>query len=217
MGRGWKIGIGALVALIALLAVNALLVGDETEPAEVTVPDGRIIELPGGDVQVVDRGPRRPRPIVLIHCFTCAIDWWDRLMPRLDRDHRVVALDLLGHGGSEKPASGYSIENQADLVAQALERLAVRDALVVGHSLGGTVAVALAQQSPQLVDRIAIIGTAPSHEEGDLGLLANLAFAPITGEFLWRVKPDFAIKKGWRWPSRRASRFPTHLSRTSTG
>jgi pimeloyl-ACP methyl ester carboxylesterase len=108
----------------------------------------------------------------------------------------VVAIDLLGHGGSEKPASGYSIPNQADLVAQALGRLRVRDAEVVGHSLGGGVAVALAQQSPRLVNRVVIIDTPPTHEEGDLGLVAKLGFAPVIGEFFWRVKPDFAVKKG---------------------
>ncbi len=54
---------------------------------------------------------------MLIHGFTCAIDWWDRMMPLLERRHRVVAVDLLGHGGSEKPSSGYSMENQAKLVA----------------------------------------------------------------------------------------------------
>ena len=101
--------------------------------------------MPGGDLQVVDRGPRDGSPIVLIHCFTCAIDWWDGMMPLLDRDHRVIAVDLLGHGGSEKPSSGYSVPNQADVVAQALGRLGVRNAEVVGHSLGGAVAVALAR------------------------------------------------------------------------
>jgi len=197
MGRGWKIAIGILVALAVLIGVNALVTGAETKPAEVTVPGGRIVSLPGGDLQVVERGPRDGSPIVLLHCFTCAIDWWDGMMPRLQRRHRVVAVDLLGHGGSEKPESGYTIENQADLVAQALGRLGVRDAEVVGHSLGGPVAVALAEQSPQLVDRLVLIDSRSSREdEGDLGLLANLAFAPVIGEALWRIKPDFAVRQG---------------------
>jgi pimeloyl-ACP methyl ester carboxylesterase len=197
MGRGWKIAIGAVVALAVLLGLNALVVGKETKGAEVTVPGGRILELPGADLQVVDRGPRGAPPIVLVHCFTCAIDWWDRMMPMLERRHRVVAVDLLGHGGSEKPDSGYTVENQADLVAQALSRLGVRDAVVVGHSLGGAVAVALASQSPQLADRVFIVDTRSSaHDEGDLGILARLASAPVLGEALWRTKPDFAVRKG---------------------
>jgi pimeloyl-ACP methyl ester carboxylesterase len=196
MGRGWKIGIAVVGALIVLLVVNALLVDGKTKPAEVTVPGGRLLDLPAGEVQVVDRGPRAGAPIVLIHCFSCAIDWWDRVMPALERGHRVVAIDLLGHGGSEKPGSGYSIPHQAEVVAQALERLGVRDAEVVGHSLGGTVATALAQDSPALVERVVIIDTAPDHSRGSLGFIAGLAFQPVIGEALWQIKPDFAVRDG---------------------
>lgn len=196
MGRGWKIALGIVAALAVLIAVNAMVTGAETKPAEVTEPGGRIVSLPGGDLQAIERGPRDGSPIVLIHCFTCAIDWWDGVIPRLAQRHRVVAVDLLGHGGSEKPSSGYTIENQADLVAGVLGRLDVRDATVVGHSLGGTVATALAERSPALVDRVAIVDSEAEHEEGDLGLLAKLAFAPVVGDALWRVKLDFTVRQG---------------------
>ncbi|HEV7770229.1 MAG TPA: alpha/beta fold hydrolase [Solirubrobacterales bacterium] len=196
MGRGWKIGIGVAIVLLGLLALNAILVDGKTKPAEVTVPGGRLLDLPGGEVQVVDRGPHDADPIVLIHCFTCAIDWWDAAMPLLARNHRVVAIDLLGHGGSEKPGSGYSIPDQADLMAAALQRLGVRKAEIVGHSLGGTIAVALAQRTPRLADRVVIIDTAPDHSRSSLGLIAGLAFQPVIGEALWRIKPDFAVRDG---------------------
>jgi pimeloyl-ACP methyl ester carboxylesterase len=196
MRRGWKIAIGVLAGLLALLAANALLVDGETKSAAVTVPGGRILDLPGAQLQVVEHGPRGASPIVLIHCFTCAIDWWDGMMPALERRHRVVAVDLLGHGGSEKPASGYSIPHQAELVAEAMERLGVGPAEVVGHSLGGGVAVALAQSAPQLVEKVVIIDTPPTHDDGNLGLIAQLGFAPVIGEAFWRLKPDFAVRKG---------------------
>lgn len=196
MRRGWKILIAVGVVLLVLIGVNALVTGAETKPAGVTEPGGRIVSLPGGDIEVVEKGPRAGSPIVLIHCFTCAIDWWGGMIPILARDHRVVAVDLLGHGGSEKPKSGYSIPNQADLVAGVLGRLGVRDAEVVGHSLGGVVVTALAERSPQLVDNVVIVDTATTHENGDLGLLAKLVFVPVIGDALWRIKPDFATRKG---------------------
>ncbi len=196
MGRGWKILIGAIAAVVVLLALNALSVDHQTKPASVTEPDGEILTLSGGEVQAIDRGPRDASPIVLIHCFTCAIDWWDGMIPLLARDHRVVAVDLLGHGGSEKPRSGYSISNQADLVAQALGRLGVSEAAVVGHSLGGPVTVALAEQSPQLVDRAVLIDSIPDTTYGDVGLIGELPFKPVIGQALWRVKPDFSIRDG---------------------
>jgi pimeloyl-ACP methyl ester carboxylesterase len=196
MRRGWKILIGVVVALAILLGANALAIDAETKSAAVTEPGGRIVSLPGGDMEVVERGPRNGSPIVLIHCFTCAINWWDGVMPRLDRDHRVIAIDLLGHGGSEKPSSGYSIENQASLVAGVLGRLGVRNAEVVGHSLGGPVSIALAEQSPQLVNRLVAIDSIPDDSYGDVGFIGELPFKPVIGQTLWRIKPDFSIRNG---------------------
>ncbi|HEX3608903.1 MAG TPA: alpha/beta hydrolase [Solirubrobacterales bacterium] len=196
MRRGWKILIGVVLVVAVLLAVNAITVDHETKAAGVTEPGGKILDLSGGKLEVVEQGPRTGSPIVLIHCFSCAINWWSRMMPMLERNHRVIAVDLLGHGGSEKPTSGYTIPNQADLVAQALARLGVRDAVVAGHSLGGSVAVGLAERSPQLVRKVMIIDTPPDHSSSSLGLIAKLGFAPVIGEFFWRVKPDFAVKKG---------------------
>ena len=185
-----------VIALAALLTLNMLIVDGETEKAEVTVPGGRILDLPGGEMQALERGPHGGKPIVLIHCFTCAIDWWDRMLPMLERRHRVIAVDLLGHGGSEKPGSGYTPVNQAQVVSEALERLRVKGAEIVGHSLGGSVAVALAQEHPQLVGRVVIIDMPPDNSYGDLGFLANLVFRPVIGEALWTIKPDFAIRDG---------------------
>jgi pimeloyl-ACP methyl ester carboxylesterase len=198
MGRGWKIGIGVLVALIALLIVDALIVDGKTESATITVPGGHLLDLPDGEMQVVEGGPRDGDPIVLIHCFSCAIDWWDGVRPALERHHRVIAIDLLGHGGSEKPGSGYTPQNQAKLVAEALRQLHVREAEIVGHSLGGAVSVALATQDPDLVKRVAIIDMPPDDSYGDLGFIAGLAFEPILGEALWTIKPDFSIRDGFK-------------------
>jgi pimeloyl-ACP methyl ester carboxylesterase len=192
----WAIAIGVVLALLVLLIVNALVVDGKTESAHVTVPGGRILDLPDGEMQVRERGPRSGSPIVLIHCFSCAMDWWDRMLPMLERKHRVIAVDLLGHGGSEKPGSGYTPPNQALVVSEALERLRVRDAEVVGHSLGGSVAVALAEADPQLVDRVAIIDMPPDNSYGDLGFIAGLAFKPVLGEALWQIKPDFSVRDG---------------------
>ena len=196
MGRGWKIGIAVVGLLVVLLAVNTLVTDAETEPAKVTEPGARILDLQVSVRQVLDKGPRSAPPIVLIHCFSCAMNYWKGMIPLLDRTHRVIAVDLLGHGGSEKPSSGYTPSNQAKVIAEALERLGVEKAEVVGHSLGGSVATALAQQSPQLVERVVIIDTPPNHEHSSLGLLAKLAFTPVIGEALWQIKPDFAVRKG---------------------
>lgn len=197
MRRGWKIAIGVVAALVVVLVVNALFVDGETKSATVTVPGGRILSLPGGKVQVLERGPRGSEPIVLIHCYTCAIDWWDGMLPALSRRHRVVAIDLRGHGGSEKPEGGYSMPDQADLVAEALQRLGVTGAEVVGHSLGGTVATALAERHRDLVSRLVIVDQAPDRSyEKDFPITGELLYWPVLGQALWQVTPDFAVKDG---------------------
>jgi pimeloyl-ACP methyl ester carboxylesterase len=196
MRRGWKILIGVVVVLIVLLGLNALSVDHETKAAGVTEAGGKILDLSGGDLEVVERGPKTAPPIVLIHCFTCAVNYWDGMIPRLARQHRVIAVDLLGHGGSEKPSSGYSVSSQAEVVAEALGKLGVRDAEVVGHSLGGPVAIALAEQSPQLVNRLVAIDSIPDTSYGDVGFVGELPFKPVIGQALWRIKPDFSIRDG---------------------
>ena len=197
MARRWKILIAVFAALALLLAINDLVVEAETKPATVTVPGGRILRLRGGAMQVLEEGPRRAAPIVLLHCFACSIAWWQPLIPLLDRDHRVIALDLRGFGGSEKPSSGYSMEDQAAFVAEALKRLGVHRATVVGHSLGGTVATALAEVPGDYVGRLVLVDQAPdeSFSKG-LGLTAELSTAPVLGPALWQVTPDFAVKEG---------------------
>ena len=197
MARRWKILIGIAGVIVVLLAINALLVEGETKSAAVTLPGGRILRLPGGEMQVLEKGPRHASPIVLLHCYTCSIAWWQRMIPLLDRDHRVLAVDLRGFGGSEKPGSGYSMEDQAAFVAEALKRLGVHGATVVGQSLGGTVGTALTEIPGDYVSRLVIIDQAPEERfSKGLGFTAELSTAPVIGPTLWPVTPDSMIKDG---------------------
>jgi pimeloyl-ACP methyl ester carboxylesterase len=208
MSRGWKIAIGVLVALAVLLALNTVALDNETKAPEVTIEGGEIVELPGGRIQVLDeepaagggkgrRGASTPAPIVLIHGYSASLHWWDRMAPELtDAGHRVVRVDLLGHGGSDKPSSGYEITSQASLVAGALNQLGVEGAVVVGHSMGGSVATALAERSSELVDRVVTIDTAPAPGYGGLNLMAQAQYVPVLGEAMWR----FAHVGPWQDP-----------------
>ncbi len=218
MRRGWKILIGVGAALAVLLGLNTVIVDHETKPAAVTEPGGRLLELPGGEIEVVEKGPRGASPIVLIHCFSCAINYWNGMIPLLAREHRVIAVDLLGHGGSEKPTSGYTVPDQADLVAQALGRLGVRDAVVVGHSLGGSIAVGLAERSPQLVKKVMIVEhpARSLRQQSRVGREARLR-PRDRRVLLARSSRTSRSRRASRSPSRRASTCPANSSKTSTG
>ena len=199
MRRRWKIPLAILGLLAVLLAVNTIVVDSETKNARVTVDGGRLVETPTGEVQVREDGPSDGPPIVLLHCYACSLRWWDNLAPLLAERNRVIRLDLIGFGGSEKPKSGYTITEEANAVASVLAELGVQDATVVGHSLGFDVTVAIAEQSPELVAQLVDIDEAPDESDAyfdGLPLAAQAGLVPVIGEAIWRVTPDFAIRDG---------------------
>jgi pimeloyl-ACP methyl ester carboxylesterase len=187
VSRWLKITLGVAGGLIVLLLLNAVVVSNATKDAYVRDDGGRLVDTSNGTLQVLDQGNPQGSPIVLIHCYTCSMDWWDDLAPLLEPDHRVIRVDLLGHGGSAKPSAGYSIDEQASAVAEALAKLGVVDATVVGHSLGGSVATALAQQSPRLASRVAIIDQAPQDGFEHESLVQHLGYWPVIGQAMDRL------------------------------
>jgi pimeloyl-ACP methyl ester carboxylesterase len=182
MPRWLKITLGVIAGIAVLLLVNALVVSNATKDAYVRDDGAALVDTSGGRLQVLDQGNPQGSPIVLIHCYTCSMRWWDELAPLLARDHRVIRLDLLGHGGSDKPGAGYSIDDQANAVAESLAKLGVTGATVVGHSLGGSVATALAEKSPQLASRVVIVDQSPDDGFEHESLAQRAGYWPVIGQ-----------------------------------
>ncbi|MCX2180205.1 alpha/beta fold hydrolase [Streptomyces sp. SKN60] len=114
------------------------------------------------DLHVCQDGPRDAPALLLIHGTASSARSWDPMVPLLTGSHRVIRIDLLGHGRSAKPDDrSYEIPDQAGRVGAALDRLGVGRAVVVGHSSGGVVATALAEQRPELVTALALVNTGP--------------------------------------------------------
>lgn len=189
MRRG-LIAVVVVLTMAAALAVNAMLVGLQTRPA-IARSGGALMEtdIVTANVKVEGEGP----PIVLIHGFGAALDWWDAIAPQLARNHRVIRLDLIGHGGTEAPGSGYGIERQASLVKAVLDKLGVTRTVVVGHSMGGEVATAFAAANPQCVERLVFIDSPPKPET-DFDLGTRLALSPLIGQGLWRLRNDAVLR-----------------------
>lgn len=99
-------------------------------------------------------------PLVLLHGLGGAASNWIELAPQLARDHRVVAVDLPGHGGSSALPVLPNLEPFADRVGLVLQREEAHPAVVVGHSLGCVVALRLAMRSPELVRGLVLISAA---------------------------------------------------------
>ncbi|MEQ4720327.1 alpha/beta hydrolase [Nonomuraea sp. B19D2] len=116
-----------------------------------------------GDIYVCQDGPRDAPALLLIHGSASSARSWDPLVPLLTGCHRVIRIDLLGHGRSAKPDDrSYATPEQARRVGMALDLVGVKHAIVVGHSSGGVIATALAEQRPDLVTALALINTGPS-------------------------------------------------------
>lgn len=97
--------------------------------------------------------------IVLIHGLAGSSRTWKDVMPELARRYDVIAPDLLGHGQSAKPLGDYSLGAHASGLRDLLAMLDVPQASIVGHSLGGGVAMQLAYQHPERCDRLVLIGS----------------------------------------------------------
>lgn len=97
--------------------------------------------------------------VLLVHGIAGSTATWKRLLQPLARDHRVIALDLLGHGLSEKPRGDYSLAGHASVVRDFLDALDIADVTAVGHSYGGGVAMQLLYQYPERVNRLVLISS----------------------------------------------------------
>jgi len=97
--------------------------------------------------------------IVLIHGITGSSQTWEDVIEPLAENYTVVAPDLLGHGESAKPRGDYSLGAYASGIRDLLAALGHDRATVVGHSLGGGIAMQMAYQFPERVDRLVLVSS----------------------------------------------------------
>jgi pimeloyl-ACP methyl ester carboxylesterase len=97
--------------------------------------------------------------LLLIHGIGDSSETWRNLIPLLARTHTVIAPDLLGHGDSDKPRADYSVAGYANAMRDLLAVLGVERATVVGHSLGGGVAMQFAYQYPDRCERLVLVSS----------------------------------------------------------
>lgn len=97
--------------------------------------------------------------LLLVHGLAGSSRTWRAVMPGLARDCRVLAPDLLGHGESDAPRGDYSLGSFATQVRDLLVALDIDRVTVVGHSLGGGVAMQLAYQYPELAERLVLVSS----------------------------------------------------------
>lgn len=121
-------------------------------------------------------------PILLIHGIGDSSETWNDVIPHMARNHTVIAPDLLGHGRSDKPRADYSVAAYANGMRDLLSVLNVDHVTVVGHSLGGGVAMQFCYQFPHMVDRLVLVSSGGVTK--DVHPLLRLASLPLASEFV---------------------------------
>lgn len=126
-------------------------------------------------------------PVVLLHGFLGGQIVWEDVVDELVRDFRVVVPDLPGFGESEKPAPtryAYDVQAFVDAVVDMLAALGLGRVSVAGHGLGGAIALALAADHPELVEKLVLLDALTYSYPLDLE--ARLPLAPLIGSFVFK-------------------------------
>ncbi len=128
--------------------------------------------LHGHDLSYVDSG--EGPAVLFIHGILGSQKQWLRLVDKMDDDHRVVVPDLFGHGDSAKPVGDYSLSAHAATLRDLLDHLEIERVTLVGHSLGGGIAMQFFYLFPERVDRLVLVSS------GGLGREVNLILRSAT-------------------------------------
>jgi pyruvate dehydrogenase E2 component (dihydrolipoyllysine-residue acetyltransferase) len=165
--EGATLPVGALLAVIAPESapegeIDAFIAGFKTPEiaaegvaAEEAAP--RAIEAGGRRLSYFELGQGAGTPLLLLHGFGADLNSWMFVQPALAEGRRAIALDLPGHGGSSKEVGAGDAAALAEAAESALDALGVESVHLVGHSLGGAVAVLLARRRPDKVKTLSLI------------------------------------------------------------
>lgn len=153
-------GIIVIVAIMATFALLMFFTRRATRRIEHDVPmDGRLIDVGGERLHYVEFGSRDKPAIVFVHGLCGQLRNFAYLpLETLAREHRVILVDRPGSGYSTRGArSSANIRTQGDTIARFMKQLDLQAPVLVGHSLGGAIALAVALDHPETVARIALI------------------------------------------------------------
>jgi pimeloyl-ACP methyl ester carboxylesterase len=185
------------VMLTVLLATTALLGGlflfsafcvrsiERAHP-----PAGRFVEVTGGRIHLVELGPATAAPVVLLHGASGNLeDMRLALGDRLAERHRVILVDRPGHGWSDRPggSADASPARQAALIHEALQRIGIRRAVIVGHSWSGALAAAYALAYPHAVSGLLLLAPVTHPWNGGVGWYNPILTTPVMGPLFART------------------------------
>ena len=167
---------------------------------ELALPDGTRVDTitmrDGTQLHVVERGELSAPPLVLLHGITMDSSTWQYQLRDLSDTFRVIAVDQRGHGRSGAGTDGYGLTVLANDVVELLEQRDLRDAIVLGHSMGAAVAMRLCREHADVVDArvrgVVLLSAGPGFD-----LPAALERALVTTSVLGLKAMERARFSGW--------------------
>lgn len=174
---------------------------------------GRTVFVGDDEFGVREAGPSEGRPILLIHGLAgSSLGEWYQIGQKLATDRRVIMIDHRNHGLAPQASERYEVEDVADDIAGVLDEIGVGAVDVVGYSMGGTIAQALAHRHPGRVKKMVLIATLAAHP-GDmkwvrqLGAILARAFERLTGIGTPEARTGYLLATGaverrharWLW------------------
>lgn len=182
------------LAVMAVLGAGAAITAVEAMRIEAANrASGRFVEVQGGRLHVLELGPaagEEQPPIVLVHGASGNLeDLRLALGDRLAMNRRVILVDRPGHGWSDRPggAADASPAHQAALIAEALDRIGVERFVLLGHSLGGAVATALALAHPARIAGLVLLAPVTHPWKGGLAWYNAVLSTPVVGPLFART------------------------------
>lgn len=163
---------------------------------------GRTVFVGDEEYLVREMGSDHGVPILLIHGLAgSSLTEWYQVAPKLATDHRVIMVDHRGHGLSARGDLRFEVADDADDLAGVLDALGVSQVDVVGYSMGGVIAQALALRSPGRVRKVALIATFATHSESykwfrRIGAILARAWERMTGFGASEVRSGYLIARG---------------------
>jgi pimeloyl-ACP methyl ester carboxylesterase len=149
--------VGACAAFVSLRWLRRTREDTRWEDAR---PPGKLLDVDGVALHYVENGSGPA--IIMVHGFGGATFSFRYQLNYLSRDHRCVAIDLKGFGFSQRPQGGdYSLTEQARLVLRVMDLLGIGRCVLMGHSMGGDVAMRIAAMSPERVEKLILAAPSP--------------------------------------------------------
>jgi pimeloyl-ACP methyl ester carboxylesterase len=105
--------------------------------------------------------------VVLLHGFLENKTMWDAYVSELSKKNRIITIDLLGHGETESLGYIQTMEDNADVVHEVLSKLRIRKAILVGHSMGGYVALAFAELYPEKIKGLVLLNSTSKEDSSE--------------------------------------------------